>query len=129
MTTSSPFTDAHDLTGYAPNLTNNDHLIVWTEAIGAQAACGPQSLPGSSVQNFSEEAIDHNLRNLVEEQHVYWRKQCRHALIFQQTSFERAARDQVHVAVAQATEMSGARVRTEKVLSTIEQSKLGLLIK
>ena len=52
------------------------------------------------------------------EQHVYWQEQGRYALNFQQTIFERvareyeqAARHEVHGTVAQATEMSRAEMR------------------
>ena len=67
------------------------------------------------MQNFIEEANAHIYRNLFAEQHVHWREQGRNALNFQRTGFERAAqeteqaaRDDVHVAVARASEMSGA---------------------
>ena len=52
------------------------------------------------------------------EQHVHWQELGRPALNFQQAGFERAqeceqaARGEVHVPVAQATEMSGAEMRT-----------------
>ena len=54
----------------------------------------------------------------MEGQRVYWQEQGRHVLNLQQARFERAthdyeqaARDEVHAAVAQATERSGAEVR------------------
>ena len=59
------------------------------------------------------EATGHNFRNILAEQRVCWKEQDRDALNFQQARFERAAqeyeqaaRDEVHVAVAQASEMS-----------------------
>ena len=51
------------------------------------------------------------------ELHVCWQEQFRHALNFQEAGFDRAAqeeeqtaRDEVHVAVAQATEISWAEM-------------------
>ena len=55
---------------------------------------------------------------MLAEQHVYWLEQGRHALNFKQAGIERAAqeheqaaRDKVHAALAQATEMSRAEMR------------------
>ena len=66
---------------------------------------------------LTEEADAHNYRNLLAEQHVYWRDQGRNDLNFQQVVFERAAqeneqaaRDEVSVAVLWATEMSRAEM-------------------
>ena len=68
---------------------------------------------------------------MLAEQHVYWREQGRQALKFQKDGFERAAqeyeqvtRDEVTVAVAQATEMSGAEllVRTNAIKQRAQQA-------
>ena len=73
---------------------------------------------------------------LLTGQHVYWQDQGRHALNFKQAGVEtaaqeheQAARAEVHVAVAEATEMSKADMRTRMVLSKIKQGKPGRLIK
>ena len=57
--------------------------------------------------------------NILAEQHVDWQEHCRNALTLEQAGFERAAqeyeraaREEFHVAVAQATEMSRAALRT-----------------
>ena len=91
-----------------------------------QHPCGSQpisqNLHWKSTHNFAEEA---NVRN--------WQECGRHALNFQQASFERAAqeceqaaRGEVHVAVAQATERSGAEVREH---AKVKQSIPGRPIK
>ena len=73
-------------------------------------------------------------RNILAEQHVYWLEQGRNALNFQQADFERAAqeyeqaaRDEVHVAVAQATEMSRAEMRKRKAKKTWTSHQVMLL--
>ena len=55
---------------------------------------------------------------ILAQRHVYCQEQGRNALNFQQAGceraaqdFEEAARDEVHVAVAQATEVSGKEMR------------------
>ena len=60
----------------------------------------------------------HNCRNVSEEQHVYCQEQGGHALNFQQAGFEGAVQEydqavcgEVHVALAQATDMPRAEVR------------------
>ena len=65
------------------------------------------------------EANAHNHWNILAEQRVYWQEQGRISLKFQQAGFERAtqeseqaARDEVNVAVARATEMSRAEMPT-----------------
>ena len=105
---------------------------------GIQVGYGPISPtpPWRSARHFTEEERKHNCLNMLAEQHVYRQEQSRQALNFQHADFERtaqeyeqAARDEVHVAVAQATEVPEAEMREVMVLSTIKQSKLGLLIK
>ena len=66
-----------------------------------------------SSRNFTEEANAHSYRKTLAEQHVHWQEQDRNALNFQQAGVdrapqecERAAHDEVHVAVARATHMS-----------------------
>ena len=83
-----------------------------------------------------EEGNAHNGQNYMAEEHDYWQEQGRNALNIQQSGFEgavkeyeQAARDEVHVAVAQATEMFGRRCGHDWVLSNIKQSKRGLLNK
>ena len=74
--------------------------------------------PWRSTLNFTEAANAHNYRNILAEQHLYWQEQGRQALNFQQAGFEtaaqgneQAARDEVHAAMAQATEMSRAEMQ------------------
>ena len=62
--------------------------------------------PWKSTRNFTEEANAQNYLVLA-EQHVYRRDQGRNTLNFHQQALkEQAARGDVHVAVAQATDMS-----------------------
>ena len=92
---------------------------------GAQAACGQTSSiipPWRSTHNFTEEANAHNHRNLLAVRRVFGLVQGRNALNFQQAGFERAAeeheqaaRDEVHVAVVQATLMFRAEMRERTV--------------
>ena len=139
MTTSGHFADPQGVTSDERDLTNSESIVKWADtqnSHGAKAGCGPISPipPGMSTRNFIEEANAHNCRNLLTEQHVHWQEQGRNALNFQQASFERAAqeygqavRDEVHVAVAQATEISRAEMR--EMLLKLKQCKPGLLIK
>ena len=98
-------------------------MVLWADTQhvhGAQSGYEPISSipPWRSTQNFTEEANAHNHGNLLAEQHVDWREQGRNASNFHQAGFEknaaqeseRAARDEVHVAVALATEMFRAKV-------------------
>ena len=78
-----------------------------------------RSLSGEEHETSHREANAHNCGNMLAEQHVYWREQGRNALNVQQAGFERAAqeneeaaRDEVHVAVAQSTEMSRGEMLT-----------------
>ena len=64
-----------------------------------------------------------------QDSNTYRQEQGRHALNFQQAGFERAAQEyeqaaraEVHVAVAQATEMSGAEMR-ESVVAVENQAE------
>ena len=123
MIVSGHFADTQCLTCCEPNLTGNRPVVAWADtqnSYGMQPGYGPISPipPWRKTRNFTEEAHAHNYRNLLAEQHVYWQEQGRHALNFQQANFERAAqeceqtdRHEVHVAVAQATEMSRAAMR------------------
>ena len=137
MTTSGHFADTHRLTLHELNLTDSQIVVARsdTEKLlwNAQAAHGPVSPipPWRSTRHFTEEADAHHCPNFLAEQHIYWQEQGRHALNFQQASFERAAqeyeqaaRDEVHVALAQDTEMSGAemRERLEAVENQAEQT-------
>ena len=139
MTTSGRFADTHGLAGSHPNLTNSQSVVAWAESQnpdGAQAACGPTSSipPWRSTRNFTEEANAHDVGNVSAEQHVHWQEQGRKALNFQQAGFEtaaqqheQAARDEVHVAVAQATEIGPERkCGKEWLLSKITQRHLHL---
>ena len=87
---------------------------------GSQLGYGPISSipPCRGALNFTEEAHAHNNRNTLAEQQFYWQEQGRQDLNFQQAGFERAAqeyeqaaRDEVHIAVAQASDMSKAEMR------------------
>ena len=80
----------------------------------AQAGYGGISSvpPWRSTRHCTEEANAHNYRNTLAEQHVCWQEQGRNPLNFQHAGFERAtqefeqaARDELHVAVAQDTEL------------------------
>ena len=122
MTTSRPFADAHGFSGYDPNLANNQHLVTWKEHLHFWGAswvwtnrikCSVEKRTtlsrGSKRSQF--------YWNLVAEQHVYWREQGRNALNYHQAGFERAApeyeqsaRDEVHVAVVRATDMTRAEM-------------------
>ena len=73
----------------------------------------------AKVHNYRQKA--RNDRHILAGQHIYCREQGRHALNLQQAGFERAAqeyeraaRDGVSVAVARATEMSGAEMLARK---------------
>ena len=134
-TTSGHVAETHGRAGYGPNITNSQNMVARTELQnldGAQAAYGPTSpIPlRRSTRDFTGEANVHNHWS-IRAQHVYWQEQGRNALIFQQAGFERgaqeydqASRDEVHVAVAQATEMSRAEklARTGAVEQQAEQS-------
>ena len=98
-------------------------MVAWADTrniYATQAGFGPISpLPlWRSTRNFTQEVNAHNFRNISAEQHVYWQEQGRQAWNFKHASFksavqesEQAARDEVHDAVAQATDMSGAETR------------------
>ena len=105
---SGHFADTLGLAGSEPNLTKSKKSVAWSvteNPCGAKAGYGPNQHA-------------HNDLNILAEQHVYWQEQGRHALNFQQAGLERAAqeyehtaRDEVHVAVAQATEIFRAEMR------------------
>ena len=123
MTTSGHFADTHGLTRYERNLTNRQNMVAWTESQSPHGAehCLDrfhQSPPCRSARDFTGEASAHNFRKILAEQHVYWQEQARNALDFQQAGFgiaaqeyEQAAHDEVHVTVAQATDVSRAEMR------------------
>ena len=104
-------------------MTNSQFVVAWADtqtSSGSQTGCGPISSlpPWRSARNVTEETNAHHHWNVMAEQHVHWQEQGRQAWNFQQAGFERAAqgyvqaaRDEVHVAVAQATEMSRAEMR------------------
>ena len=124
VTTSGHFADTFGLTGYDPNSTNSQNLVAWSETqnfYGAQAAYGSTFIifAWTTTCNCTEEANAHDYRSILTEQHVYWQEQSRNALSSQQAgseraaqACERAARVEVHVAVAQATDMSRAEMWT-----------------
>ena len=128
MTTSGPFADTHGLSGYEPNLTDSQFMVVWadTQNPSWSAIWSRTDFINPSwrtARNFKEEANAHKCRNM------FGRTTCSLARA-RQTSLElatsrlrqissrideQAACGKVHVAVAQASEM--------------KQSQLGRLIK
>ena len=73
MATSGLFAE----TGYEPKLTNSQNVVAWSETqnhCGPQAGYGPISsiTPWRSTRNFTEEAIAHNNRQNLAEQHACW---------------------------------------------------------
>ena len=120
MTTSSLFAHTHGLTGYEPNLTNSENTVAWAESrnlCGAQVGWGSiSSIPHwGSTRNFTEEANAHNCRNLLAAETLgTFNNQASTG----QLKNMRAARDEVHVTVSQATEMSVAAMRDR--ISTVE---------
>ena len=100
---------------------------------------GHRTFHGKVHQTSHTRQHTHSLKEPVgiAEQHEKWREQGRNASNFQQAGFERAAqgseqtaRDEVHVAVSQATEKClERRCGKEWVVSKIKHSQPGLLIK
>ena len=81
MTTSGHFADTHGLTGYEPNLTNSQFIVAWADTqnlLWNAARLWTDSINHTSrrsTRNFTEEANAHKYRDVLAEQHVYWRVQ------------------------------------------------------
>ena len=124
--------DTHGLTGCESNLTNNQQLVT----VSASWSCADYIDSLHREVRKTSQRRDTLTIALPPVGVMFDERKPDPLLNFQQTGFERAARqyeeaarDEVYVAFAQTTETSRAEMLTRMVLSSNEQSNPGLLVK